>query len=78
MKGLYDSVSERLEHFDKFKGEVGAMKEYAIVAKDAIEAKSVEVVELREEKESMKKLINKMTEELDNVIIEVFNIGMTV
>lgn len=59
----------QLEPLGKVKGEVEVMKEHAAAVR---ETKSVEVVDLRKEKESMKSLISKIAEELENRRIEVY------
>ena len=68
---LYSSVTGQLTQLNKCKGEVEAMKEHAEALKDAVVAKTVEAMDLKEEKESMQKMMDEIANELERRRIEV-------
>ena len=71
LKCLYDSITQQLSQLNEYRGEVVAMKKQAAVIHKAITAKTVEAKDLKEEKESLQKILEDIADELESRKIQV-------
>ena len=71
---VYGTVTQQLSQLHRCQGEVDAMKEQAAAISEAMTAKTVEALDLKEEKESMQKMLYKIAEELEQQKIQVLTL----
>ena len=71
LKNLYERVAQQLSQLTKCQGEVDEMKKQADIMTKAISAKTAETLDLKEEKESLQKILEDVAEELQRRKIEV-------
>ena len=71
LKDLYGTVTQQLSKLGRYQSEVDAIKEQAAAMNEAMTAKSVEAMDLKEEKETLQKMLKGIAEELERQKIEV-------
>ena len=71
LKCLYDMVTQQLSQLSKYLGEVDEMKKQVDVMTKAISAKTAETLDLKEEKESLRKILEDVADELQRQKLEV-------
>ena len=71
LKNLYDTVKQQLSQLDEYQSKVDAMKEQAAAINEAMTAKTIEALDLKEEKEMLQKKLKGIAEELEQRRIEV-------
>ena len=71
LKTLYGSVTQQLSQLDKCQSEVDVIKEQAAAVNEAMTAKTIEAMDLKEEKETLQNTLKGIAEELERRKIEV-------
>lgn len=71
LKTIYGTVVQQLSQLNKYQGEVDAIKERAAVISEVVTAKTAEAMDLKEEKDSLLKMLDEKAEELEQQKIQV-------
>jgi chaperonin cofactor prefoldin len=66
LKTVYGTVTQQLSQLHKCQSEVDAIKEHAAVISEVMTAKTAEAMDLKEEKDSLQKMLDEIAGELDH------------
>ena len=68
---VYGTVTQQLSQLHKYMGEINALKKQAAVISEAMTAKTVEAMNLKEEKDSIKSMLDEIALELERQKVQV-------
>ncbi len=72
LKAVYGTVTQQLSQLhNKYQGEVDAIKEQAAAMSEVVTAKTVEAMDLKEEKDSLKTMLDEIAQELEQRKLQV-------